>query len=216
MSLGSHRSPRNQNRPVIRLLPAVLIIAVATTASAQGFPGGGGGMGGRGGMGRGRGGASGGMGRASAPPNPSAEDVEKQDPVKLLLDKKKKLKLDKTQIAQLATLGASLKQQNSPYYLRVDSLHKTFRVPSSGGFTRSSGSDGDRADLMENRQLFIETLTQVRQNNKTARDSAIVLLREPQKKKAYDWLEKQLEESDKLMRGPGGEGGMGGGRRRPS
>jgi hypothetical protein len=201
---------------VTRLLPAVLIIAAATTASAQGFPGGGGGMGGRGGMGGGRGGAPGGMGRAYAPPNPSAEDVEKQDPVKLLLDKKKKLKLDKTQIAQLATLGASLKQQNSAYYLRVDSLHKTFKVPSSGGFTRSSGSDGDRAGMMENRQLFIETLTQVRQNNKTARDSAIVLLKDPQKNKAYDMLEKQLEESDKLMRGPGGEGGMGGGRRRPS
>jgi hypothetical protein len=165
-------------------------------------------------MGGGRG--AGGMGRAYAPPNPSAEDVEKQDPVKLLLDKKKKLKLDKTQLAQLATLHATLNQQNAPYYLRVDSLHKTFKAPSSGGFTRSSGSDGDRASMMENRQLFIETLTQVRQNNKTARDSAIVLLKDPQKKKAYDMLEKQLEESDKMMHGPGGEGGMGGSRRRPS
>jgi hypothetical protein len=193
----------------------MLVVLGATVASAQGFPGGGGrgGMGGMGGRGGGRGGPVG-MNRSGAVMNPSAKDVEKQDPVKLLLDKKKKLKLDKTQVAQLTTLGASLKQQNTPYYLRVDSLHDTFKVP-SGGFTRSSGSDDDRAGMMENRQLFMETLTQVRQNNKAARDSAIVLLKDPQKEKAYDMLEKQLEESDKLMRGPGGEGGMGGGRRRP-
>lgn len=167
-------------------------------------------MGGRGGMG----GPS--RGGAFAPPNPSAGDVEKQDPVKLLLDKHKKLKLDKTQTAQLTALGASLRQQNQPYYQRVDSLHKTFKMP-SGGFQRSSGSDGDRAGFMENRQLFRETVTQIRENNKVARDSAVALLREPQKKKAYDMLEKQLEESDKMLRGPGGGegGGAGGGRRRP-
>jgi hypothetical protein len=199
---------------VRRALPVILIVVVATSATAQGYPGAGGGMGGRSGMGGGRGGMGGGRG-SFAPPNPSAEDVEKQDPVKLLLDKHKKLKLDKTQIAQLRSLGASLAQQNTPYYQRVDSLHKTFKVP-SGGMTRSTGSDGDRSSMMENRQLFTETLTQLRQNNKAARDSAIVLLKEPQKKKAYDMLEKQLEESDKMLRSPGGEGGMGGGRRRPS
>ena len=195
----------------MRSLSAVLIVVGATVASAQGFPGAGG-MGGRGGM-AGRGGGRGGMdGRSFAPPNPSAKDVEKQDPVKLLLDKHKKLKLDKTQIAQLTTLGASLREQNAPYYLRVDSLHNTFKPP-SGGFR--GGSDDDRASVMENRQRLYETLTQVRENNKAARDSAIVLLEEPQKKKAYDLLEKQLEESDKLLRPPGGEGGMGGSRRRP-
>jgi len=156
-------------------------------------------------------------GGSYAPPNPSAEDVEKQDPVKLLLEKHKKLKLDKTQVAELTALGASLKQQNQPYYQRVDSLHKTFKAPSGGGFQRASGSDGDRASFMENRQLFRETVTQIRENNKAARDSAVALLREPQKQKAYDLLEKQLEESDTMLRGPGdGEGGGGGGgRRRP-
>lgn len=199
---------------MIRALPAILIVVVATAGSAQGYPGGGMGGGGRGGMGGGRGGGMGGGRGAFAPPNPSAEDVEKQDPVKLFLDKHKKLKLDKTQVAQLTSLGASLEQQNAPYYVRVDSLHKTFKMP-SGGVTRSTGSDGGRESMMENRQLFTETLTQLRQNNKTARDSALVLLKEPQKKKAYDMLEKQLEESDKMLRGPGGQGGMGGGRRRP-
>jgi len=163
----------------------------------------------------GRGGGMGGGGRPGnfSIPNPSAEDVEKQDPVKLLLDKHKKLKLDKTQIAQLNVLDASLKQQNSSYYERVDSLHKTFKMP-SGGFQRSTGSDNDRSGMMENRELFRETLTQVSQNNQAARDTALTLLKEPQKKKAYDMLEKQLEESDKMLRGPGGQnGGMGGGRR---
>jgi hypothetical protein len=72
--------------------------------------------------------------------------------------------------------------------------------------------------MMENRQMLYETLTAVRTNNKAASDSAVALLKEPQKQKAYDLLEKQLEESDKLLRPPGGEGagGMGGGRRRPS
>jgi len=43
------------------------------------------------------------MGRTSeAPPNPSAKDVEQQDPVQLPLDKHKKLKLDKDQITALA------------------------------------------------------------------------------------------------------------------
>ena len=201
---------------MIRVLPAVLIVVAATVGSAQGYPGGGG-MGGRGGMGGGggRGGPGGGTGRSYSPPNPSADDVEKQDPVKLLLDKHKKLKLDQNQIAQLNTIGAKLKQQNAPFYLLVDSLHKTFKMP-SGGYNRSSGSDGNRSGMMENRQMLFEALTQVRANDKAARDSAVLLLKEPQKKKAYDMLEKQLEASDNMMRGPGGEeGGMGGGRRRP-
>ena len=103
-------------------------------------------MGGRGGgMGGGRGG--GGMGRTvEAPPNPSAKDVEKQDPVQLLLDKHKKLKLDKDQITALHTLDATLRSQNAPYYHRVDSLHDAFKPP-SGGFTRSTGSDGGRASM---------------------------------------------------------------------
>ena len=72
---------------MLRALPGVLLVSTAAIASAQGFPGWGGGMGGRGGMGGGRGGA-GGMGRSfEAPPNPSAKDVEKDDPVQLLLDK---------------------------------------------------------------------------------------------------------------------------------
>lgn len=186
---------------------------MATTASAQ-YPGGGGGMSGGhgGGMGGGRG--PGGMRRGfEAPPNPSAKDVEKQDPVKLLLDKHKKLKLDQTQIAQLNTLGASLEAQNGPYYSRVDSLHDTFKAPSPGGYNRTSEAVGDRMSMMANRQLLYETLTQLRANNKAARDSAVLLLKEPQKKKAYDMLEKQLEEGDKLIRPPGQGGGIGGGPR---
>jgi hypothetical protein len=190
----------------------VLLVVAATVASAQ-FPGGTGGMGGRGGgMGGGRGGP-GGRGRGlEAPPNPSAKDVEKHDPVRLLLDKHKKLKLDNTQLAALRTLGATLDSQNRPYYQRVDSLHDTFKPPAFGEGRRSSGSEDGRANMMVNRQLLYETLTQIRSNNKTARDSAIVLLKEQQKKKAYDMLEKQLEDNDKLMRGPGREG-MGGARR---
>jgi hypothetical protein len=112
------------------------------------------------------------MGRSfEAPPNPSAKDVEKEDPVQLLLDKHKKLKLDQTQIAQLNTLGASLKAQNGPYYSRVDSLHDTFKASSSGGYNRSTGSGGDRSGIMANRQLLYETLTQLRANNKAARDN---------------------------------------------
>ena len=171
-------------------------------------------MGGRGG-GMGGGHGAGGMGRSfEAPPNPSAKDLEKQDPVQLLLDNHKKLKLDKTQIAALHGLDGSLRAENGPYYQRVDSLHNTFKPP-SGGFTRSTGSDGGRAELMANRQSFYETLIRLRANNKTARDSAVLLLKEPQKKKAYDMLEKQLEESDKMLHAPGRDGGISGGRRGP-
>src|SRR5689334_4296309 len=110
----------------MRALPAILLVLGSTVAAAQGPPGGMGGMGGRGGMGGGRGGPPGGMGgRPGAPPNPTAKDVQKHDPVWLLLDKKKKLKLDKDQVAQLTTLGAKLKEQNGPLYTRVDSLHDT-------------------------------------------------------------------------------------------
>ena len=152
------------------------------------------------------------MRSGSAPTNPTAKDVEKQDPVKLLLDKHKKLKLDKTQIARLDTLGGRLQEQNAPFYVRVDSLHKTFKVPSGG---MQSVSHEDRTSMMENRQSLHETLAQVREHNHAAQDAALAVLNESQKQKAYDLLEKQLEESDKMMREPGGAGGMGGGHRRP-
>ncbi len=106
------------------------------------------------------------MRSGSAPMNPTAKDVEKQDPVKLLLDKHKKLKLDKTQIARLDTLGGRLREQNAPFYVRVDSLHKTFKVPSGG---MQSVSDEDRTSMMENRQSLHETLAQVREHNHAAR-----------------------------------------------
>ncbi|HEX5072825.1 MAG TPA: hypothetical protein VFW03_06470 [Gemmatimonadaceae bacterium] len=198
---------------VVRTLPVLLL--VVTGAAAQAQYQGGGGMGGRGGHGGGMGGGrgAGGMGRTyEAPPNPSAKDVEKQDPVELLLDKHKKLKLDKDQITALHALDATLRSQNGPYYQRVDSLHNTFKAP-SGGFQRSTGSDGGRGSMMANRQVLYETLLQLRTNNRTARDSALALLSEPQKKKASDMLEKQLEESDKMLREPGRGAGMGGGRR---
>jgi hypothetical protein len=150
----------------------------------------------------------------SAPPNPTAKDVEKQDPVKLLLDKHKKLELDKTQFAELSTIGAKLREQNSPLYLRVDSLHKTFK---SGGMR--GGSDDDRATMMENRQTLFATLARVQEHNHRARTEAIALLTDSQKAKAYDLLEKQQKKSDEMMRRPGGmEGGErgGGGRRRPT
>jgi len=197
---------------MVRALPVLLLVVAGTAASAQHQGGGGGGMGGRGGgMGGSHGG--GGMGRTfEAPPNPSAKDVEKQDPVQLLLDNHKKLKLDKSQIAALHDLDASLRSENGPYYQRVDSLHNAFKPP-SGGFTRSTGSDGGRGEMMENRESFYETLLQLRTNNKTARDSAVLVLKEPQKKKAYDMLEKQLEESDKMLHEPGRDGRTSGSRR---
>jgi hypothetical protein len=196
----------------VRTLPVLLLVITGTAAAAQYQGGGMGGHGGRGGgMGGGRG--AGGMGRSSeALPNPSAKDVEKQDPVQLLLDKHKKLKLDKNQITALNALDVTLRSQNGPYYQRVDSLHDTFRT-SSGGFQRSTGSEGGRGSMMANRQALYETLMQLRANDKAARDSAVALLKEPQKKKASDLLEKQLEEGDKMLHEPGGGGGLGGGRR---
>ena len=71
----------------------------------------------------------------------NGEGLQKQDPVSPMLDKKK-LELDKDQVAQLTTVGAK-------------------------------------------------------------RNDAIAVLKEPQKKKAYDVFEKQLEQSDELMREPG-------------
>ena len=194
----------------MRALAAMLLVLGSTVAAAQGYPGGG--------MGGGRGGPGSGMGgRPGAPPNPTAKDVQKQDPVWLLLDKKKKLKLDKAQVAHLTTLGAKLREQNAPLYTRVDSLHDTFKAP-SGGFQRASVTEDNRGAMMEHRQMLFETLRQVRENNRTARNDAITVLKEPQKKKAYDMLEKQLQKSDEMMRGPGGgEGRLGGGQHgRPS
>ena len=79
-------------------------------------------------------------------------------------------------------------------------------------------SEDDRASMMENRQTLFATLTQVRENNHAARTEAIALLKDSQKTKAFDLLEKQQQKSDEMMRGPGGmEGGeRGGGRRRPT
>jgi hypothetical protein len=74
-------------------------------------------------------------------------------------------------------------------------------------------SHEDRTSMMENRQSLHETLAQVREHNHAAQDAALAVLNESQKQKAYDLLEKQLEESDKMLHEPGRAGGMGGGRR---
>ena len=131
--------------------------------------------------------------------------------MRLLLDKHKNLKLGKDQVTALHALDATLVHRTDRIYERVDSLHKTFKAP-SGGFQRSTGSDGGRGNMMENRQAFYETLLQLRTNNKTARDSALALSRNRKRKGVRPAGEAaRRERQDAPRAGP--RGGMSSGRR---
>ncbi len=148
------------------------------------------------------GGGMGGMGRrggdrsAARMAEFSAKDFEKQNPIKLLIDKRKDLNLTTPQLARLGSLDDSLKVKNDTIYARLDSLSKVMRQA-------ASGSADERGSVSAIRRVFGAALAEVQDNFDAAGRTALTIMDDQQRKPAQDLLDKQRKDAEHAMRSPG-------------
>ncbi len=153
---------------------------------------------------------------AKAPPTLTVKDVEGMNPVKLLLEKKKDLKLTDEQLTALTGAEAKLAETNAALLHQVDSLGKEMRPRTS-----VQGAE-DQARMAIARDAMGDVLRSIQANYAGAEGEAMAVLTDAQKPVAERLLAKQREETQKTLRqkmagarGMGPGMGPGGGGRRP-
>jgi len=158
-----------------RVLIAAAIMIVPTIAPAQG------GMGGMGGGGRrgGRGGRGESGSESTKEGQLKADDIQKLNPAKVLLDKRKDLKIDDAQKARLETIANRYDWNSRVFVAVVDSLQG---IPT----TRKAGALG-------------EALQAVRQEYDTASAHSLSVLTEAQRPQAAKLIEKPTAEIESQL-----------------
>lgn len=126
-------------------------------------------------------------------------DIEDLNPLKLLIDKRKDLKLSDGIVASFKEAESKLKDRNAPSFKSVDSLL---------GELRSTGDD--RAKGVSVRLNIATAIQDIQTNYDASAKDALAMLDQDQQAKANELLAKQHEEGEKNIRQrlvPGGRGG---------
>jgi hypothetical protein len=121
-------------------------------------------------------------------------DVEDLNPVDLLVDKRKDLKLTDVQISQLKDSASTLRERTAPLLREVDSL---VRVLKSGAASQSAD---DRVRTRDARQAINGVLTEIRTAYDSAAGSTRTLLDPDQQTKANELIGKRREKAEKAIR----------------
>ena len=122
----------------------------------------------------------------------SNRDVEDLDPLKLLVDKKKDMKLSDDLVKQLKDLDGKLKTKNEPLFKVLDSLRTVIKP-------KNSPSDDDKLKAMVARNDVGVIVTNIRANYDAAAKEALPLLDAGQQKTATDLLAKQNKEAEEML-----------------
>ncbi len=110
-----------------RLFFAVTALSLVAAAAQAQFP-----RGGMGGGGMGRGGERGQRDQADKPPAPPTRaDLEKQDPILVLVANRKALSLSDSQVTKLESADAELMMKNQPLMSQLDSLNTAGAEPTT-------------------------------------------------------------------------------------
>lgn len=126
-------------------------------------------------------------------PSLRARDVEDQNPLRLLIDKRKDLSLSEAQVAALKDADSKLKDQNTPLYKMVDSLVHEMRPP------LGSPSDEDRSRTRNAGMSLMGALGSVWTNDDAAAKEVVATLAPEQQTKANALLEKQKADRQKMV-----------------
>ena len=192
----------------LSLLALLVIVPVALNAQRRG--GGGGSVGGaatptaddcRAASGGGRGlGAGGGASDAARMINCTkdsqslSKDLQKANPVEILLDGKKDLQLSKDEEKELKTINDGVKDAIKPFLKTIDSVDREFKK--TGEFAPTSGQ------MLVGRGLRREYADSVMVKYQSAVQDALGKLAENHRQPATDLLKKEQEELSKKMGRP--------------
>ena len=124
----------------------------------------------------------------------TADDIRDANPIHLLIDKRKELKLTDEQLSALKTSEAKLKDNTETLFKRVDSLNMALRVASK------SSDEDEHATMRQTRLRIAAALSDIRTSYDASEKDAVGLLTPEQQKTAADLLQKQREELDKKTR----------------
>jgi hypothetical protein len=156
----------------------------------------------------------GGSSKAASPPKvspapsvryPTVRDIEDHNPASLLVDKRKKLSLADSTVAQLKTLEKVIKERNAPTLAMYDSVRR--RINSSLAQDVSEATPGLQMEDQQNKLGLRNLYAALRdQRTKDAQD-ALAFVPENSKKAATDLLKDQEDDFDRMM--PTGQRGRG-------
>jgi hypothetical protein len=142
-------------------------------------------------------------------PSLKVRDIEDMNPIRLLIDKRKDLKLTDAQLAAFKASEPQVKDKAQPLLKTVDSLLHEMRPA-------SNNADQERIRIGSVRRDLMSTMGDISTAYDAAAKEAVATLTPEQQTKANELLAKQHEDNQKtLMEKLGGGTPRGGGGDRP-
>jgi hypothetical protein len=122
-----------------------------------------------------------------------SKDLQKVNPIELLLDKKKDLQLSDAEQKELKTLASAVKDATKPYFKTLDSVQREQKLGQKGeGLTTGQ--------MMILRRESRDAQDSVLVNYKRAADEALTKLTEEHRQPATDLLKQAMEEQMEARR----------------
>jgi hypothetical protein len=147
------------------------------------------------------------------PAYPSAVELQKFNPVALLIDQRSKTSLTDSQVTALRPLQSKIYERNGDLIARYDSVQRLYK-PLNANDASSPKSDSIRTRALQQTLVMNAVFdTLMTRREKDDGDALALIADDKQKKKAADILDKQDASFAKLM--PAGAARAGRGRRRP-
>jgi hypothetical protein len=175
----------------LSLIALVLIVSVPLTLEAQR---GGGGGGSRRGLGAGGGSDEADRLIRDMADSPSlSKDLQKANPLEVLLDSKKDLKITSEEEKEIKTLNNSLKDAIKPYLKTIDSVAREMKK--TGDYAPTQGQ------MVVGRQLTRESSDSVMVKYRAASQEALAKLAEERRQPATELLQQQMEAQRAARRG---------------
>jgi len=136
---------------------------------------------------------------------PTVGDVEGHNPASLLVDKRKKLALADSAVAQLKTLEKSIKARNAPTLATYDSVRK--RIVASLALDATDATPALQMQDRQNKLGLRNIYAALREQRAKDAEEALALVPESSRKAATDLLNDQGKDFDRMM--PAAERGRG-------
>jgi hypothetical protein len=133
------------------------------------------------------------------------KELERFDPVSLLLSKKKDLKLESAQELQLASLGDSLTRSREPLLARIDSTQKANLLFAAKLNNKLPLAAAEAGRLSQGNALIDSLLVQLRERYTTAAERATAMLSDGQRDKATPLLQNLQRDMSKSVLGKAGQ-----------
>lgn len=153
-------------------------------------------------------------GGGSGAKSPSSRDFSDLNPASFLVDKRKKISLADSTVAQLKALGKQIDDRNKSFFASYDSVRKWTMPITDNNATRNmkdltataqqqlqSGSTAEQVKMQSSMRDLRLMMSEFRTRRKADAEESLKVIPEAQKKAAADLVVQQDGELDKLIGG---------------